>query len=69
MATAEGVYPTISGLCQSQRLSIWSLRHNVSGICKALTQGTLYVEQMAMYEAKQLGDGRLCNVMHCESIS
>jgi hypothetical protein len=69
MATAEGVYTTISGVRQSQRLSIWSLRHNVSGICKALPHGTLYVEQMAVYEAKQLGDCRLCNVMYCESIS
>ena len=27
------------------------------------------MEQTAIYECKPLGDGKLCNAMHCESIS
>jgi len=27
------------------------------------------VEQMAVYECKRLGDGKLCNTMPCDSIS
>jgi len=67
--TSGGVYISINGLQQSQHLSIWSLRHDASCICNGQTPRPLHVEQTAIYECKRLGDGKLCNVMHCESIS
>jgi len=69
IATAGGVYTSISGLLHSQHPSIWSLRHDVSCICNGQTPGPLHVEQMAVYECKRLGDSKLCNATHCESIS
>jgi len=69
IATAGGVYTSINGLRQLQHLSIWSLRHDMSCICNGQTLGTLHVEQMAVYECNQLGDGKLCNTTRCESIS
>jgi len=69
IATAGGVYTSINGSWQLQYLSIWSLRHDVSCGCNWQTPGALHVEQMAVYECTRLGDGKLCNTMHCESIS
>jgi len=69
IVTAGGAYTSISGLWQSQYPSIWSLRHGVSCICYWHTPGALYVEQMAVYECKQLGDSKLRSTMCCESIS
>jgi len=69
IANAGGVYTAIGGLRQSQPPSIWSLRHGTSCICNGQTPGALHVEQTAVYECKRLGDGKLCNVTRCESIS
>jgi hypothetical protein len=67
--TAGGVYTSMDGLRESQHPSIWSLRHDASCICNRQTPGTLHVEQTAVYEFKRLGDGKLCNATHHESIS
>jgi len=69
IATTGRVYTSISGLRQSQHLSIWPLRHDASCICNGQTPRALDVEQMGIYECKQLGDGKLCNTAHCKSIS
>jgi len=68
-ATAGGVYTSINGLRQLLHPLIWSLRHDASCICNGQTPGALHVEQMAIYECKRLGDGKLCNATRCESIS
>jgi len=69
IATAGGVYTLINGLRLSRDPSIWSLRHDESYICNGQTPGALHVEQMAVYEYLRLGDGKLCNMKRCESIS
>jgi hypothetical protein len=69
IATAGGVYTSIHGLRQLQHPYIWSHRYEASGICNGQTPGALHVEQMAVYEWKQLGDGKSCNATHCKSIS
>ena len=61
IATTGCVDTLISGLRQLQRPSIWSLRHDACCICNGQTHGALYVQQMAIYECKRLGDGKLCN--------
>jgi len=64
-----GVYTSISGQWQLPHPSTWSLRYDPSWICNGQTPGALQVEQMAVYDCKCLGDGKLCNAMHCKSIS
>jgi len=69
IATMGGVYTSMNGLLQSQHPSIRSLRYDASSTCNRQTHGVLYVEQMAVYKCKQLGEGKLCNVTHCKRIS
>jgi hypothetical protein len=69
IATAGGGNTTISGLRQSQHLSIRSCSHNMFYICNGKTTGAALVAQTAVYEGKRLGDSMLCNAMYCESIS
>jgi hypothetical protein len=69
IATAGGVYTMIHDLRLLQNPSIWSLRPNESCICNGQTAVALHVEQTAIYDCKRLGDGKLCNMTHCESIS
>jgi len=69
IATAGGVYTLINGLRQPQHPSIWSLRHDASCVCNGQTLGALHVEQTAVYECKRLGDCKLCNATHFESIN
>ena len=68
IATAGGVDTSICGLWQSQCRLIWSVRHDGSCICNVQTPGALHMEQTAVYECKQLGDGKICNAMGFESI-
>jgi hypothetical protein len=67
--TAGGVYTSINGLWLSQHSSIWSLSRDASYFCNGQTPGALHVEKTAVYEYKQLGDGKLCSATLCESIS
>jgi len=69
IATAGGVYTLINGLQPSQHPSIWSLRHDVSCVCKGQTRGAQHVDQTAVYECNRLGDSKLCNATRFESIS
>jgi len=69
IATAGGVYTLINGLRKLQHPSIWSLRHDASGVCNGQTPGALHVEQMAVDECKQLRVRKLCNGTRFESIS
>jgi hypothetical protein len=52
IATAGGVYTSISGFQQSQHPSIWLPQHDASGIWNGQAPGALHVEQMAVYERK-----------------
>ena len=68
IATAGGVYTSISGLWQWQCPLIWLLRHDTSCICNGQTPGALHVEQTAVSECKRRGHSKICNRMCCESI-
>jgi len=69
MSTGCGVYTLINGLQQSQHPSIRSIRHDASCICKGQISEALDIEQMAIYKSKRLAKGKLCNGIHCKSIS
>jgi len=68
LANSGGVHTSISGLRQLQHRLIWSLRHDASCICNGQAPAALHVEQTAVYECNQLGDGMLCNAMCCKCI-
>jgi len=68
-ATAGSVYTSNNTLHELQHRLLWTLRRDASCICNGQTSGALHVEQMAIDECKRLGDGKLCNAMHCKSIS
>jgi len=63
MATSGSVYTSINGLRQLEHPSIWSLRFDAACISNGQTPGALHVEQMAIYQCNQLGDGKYCNAM------
>jgi len=69
IANAGIVNTSINGLQQSQHPSIRSLRHDTSCVCNGQTPGPLYLEQIAVYKCKQLGDGMLCIAKRFESIT
>jgi hypothetical protein len=52
-----------------QHPSIWLLRHDASCLSKPQTHGALNVKQMAVYDSRWLGDGKLHNMTHCENIN
>jgi len=69
IASAGGVYTSINGLRQFQHPLSWSLRHDATFVCNGQTRGALPVAQTAIYKCMRLGDSKLCNATHFDSIS
>jgi len=63
-----GVYPSINSFRQCQHPSIWSLRHDTSGVCKGQTPGAQQEQQTAVCECQRMGDIKVYNTTQFKSI-